>query len=135
MATTGMMNGDLVLVTADGVAIADTTSFKLTVDRDLPDATTRDSSKAATHIIGDIKWSIAVDGLVDYSSSYGADDLMTAIVNGTVIAAVWGTGVTGDPKYSGNVDVSNLSLDASHNSTHSFAGTLTGKGALTIGTF
>jgi len=134
MATTGRMNGDVLLLTLEGTAISYSTNATLNLEQELLDASSKDSARWNEHVRGNRGWSIDVEGLVDYAASYGAEELALLITTGASATAVFSTGVSGDVKYTGTVDLSSLTMDAPHNGVVTFSGSLQGTGAPTVGT-
>lgn len=130
MATTGTFNGDLLLVTADGVEIAHTNDATLTVDINLPESTTKSSVGWKSHVKGQRSWRVSVTGLVDYSASVTPTTIFTHITARSSLTMVFSTAVSGDPVWTGTVDVSSLEMTGGHDAPASWSGTLEGTGSL-----
>lgn len=128
------INGTDLLVYVGATAIAHSTSATLTIDQDLPDATTKGSGGFADHINGLKSWSIDFDGLVDYSASYGAEELFDNLKNGNNVTVKFATLTAGDSAWTGTASVSNLTMSAEMEAPVSFSGTFVGKGTLTKST-
>jgi predicted secreted protein len=111
--------------------IAHSTSFVLTIDADLPDATTKDNSGWADHIAGTKNWSIDFEGLVDYSASYGVEELFNNLKNRDKVTIMFiiptALGANFDYYY-GVASCSNLTQTADMEQPVSYSGTLTGDG-------
>jgi len=123
------INGTLVLVNADGTAIASTTDATLNVEMDTPDASTKDSAGWADHIQGQKSWSVDVEGLATFDYSNGnVQQLVDYIVNRDTIAIRFlpNAGVA----YYGDASCTSVSVGAPNEDTASISGTFTGKGTL-----
>jgi predicted secreted protein len=128
------INGTDLLVYVGAVPIAHSTSATLNIEQDLPDATTKSSGGFADHINGLKSWSIDFDGLVDYASSYGAEELFDNLKNGNNVTVKFATSTGGDSYWQGTASVASLSMTADMEAPVSFSGSFTGKGTLTRAT-
>ena len=119
-----------------------TTNCTLTINHDLPDASSKDSEGWAKHISGLRSWEVTVDGLSDFgdwsSSVFGGNiaELWYYINerknNAKMIFAVDDDDDgSATEYYYGRVSLANLELTNEMESTASFSGTLTGIGELT----
>ena len=128
------VNGTLILVDADGTALASTTDATLNVNLDTPDASNKSSLGWQTVIGGQKSWSIDVDGLAtfDYSTSEAGQGTVMRLVeelrNRTEVAVKFlpDTGVT----YYGNAYVTSISVGAPNEDVATISGTFTGDGEL-----
>lgn len=127
-------NGTDLLVYVGTEVIAHSTSATLNIEQDLPDATTKSSGGFADHINGLKNWSIDFDGLVDYSASYGVEELFDNLKNGNNVTVKFSTFAVGDSFWSGEASVSSLTMTAEMEAPVSFSGTFVGKGTLTKST-
>jgi TP901-1 family phage major tail protein len=138
MPTTGVFNGTELIVKVDDKVIGHTTSATFTVNADLPDATTKDSSGWAENIHGLRSWSISGDGLVDYSddgtTTQGAVSLRDLIQGRTSVTLYWGTQTVGDVIYTGSAKVESIEESAEMESPVSYSFSFTGSGAITKAT-
>lgn len=126
---------DLILKVAN-VAVAHCNNATLNINVDLPDATTKSSSGWAEHIKGQRDYTIDVEGMIDYSSSWGINDLATHIIDRTAAMSVeFGTGTTGHQKFTGTVDASSLTIGGGKEETATWSGTLVGTGILVKATY
>jgi len=123
-------NATDLLVYVGAIPIAHSTSATITIDVDLPDATTKDSAGWADHIAGVRNWSIDFDGLVDYASSYGVEELFNNLLNRNELTVKWSSTQAGGTYLTGTASVSNLTQTADMEQPVSYSGTFTGKGAL-----
>lgn len=128
------INGTDLLVYVGATAIAHSTSATLNIEQDLPDATTKDSAGWADHINGLKSWSIDFDGLVDYSASYGVEELFDNLKNGNNVVVKFSTEDGGDSYWTGTASCASLTMTAEMESPVSFSGSFTGKGTLTRST-
>lgn len=125
---------DLILK-VNGTPIAHSTSATLNINQSIIDATTKDSAAWTEGLAGLRDWSIDCEGLTDYSASFGADELADLIISRASATAEFGTGASGDTKYSGEVNLASLTMDAPLEDVASFSGSLTGSGALAKATY
>ena len=128
------INGTLYLVTVDGVAFAYSSSAELSMNQELFDTTTKSSSGWAEHGNGLRDWSISVEGLVDFSSSFNVVGLSNLIANRTQATVVFTDSATGDRKWTGTASLASLTISAPMEEAVSWSGELTGTGALTMAT-
>lgn len=131
------VTGTVTLVNANGSPIAHQQDATLNFNKDLPDATDKDDGGWADHITGGVRdWAIDVSGLIDYTSSFGNDELRTLITSDDQTAAVeFGSGVSGTLKLTGTVSLSNISEAHPQYAPGTYSGTLVGKGSPTIATY
>lgn len=130
------VNGTLILVNADGTALASTTDATLNVNLDTPDASNKSSAGWQTVIGGQKSWSIDVEGLAtfDYSSTESAQGTVMRLVeelrNRTEVAVKFipSTGVT----YYGNAFVTSISVGAPMEDVATISATFTGDGTLDV---
>jgi predicted secreted protein len=122
------INATDLLVYVGAVPIAHSTSATINIEQDLPDATTKDSGGWADHINGLKSWSVDFDGLVDYSASYGVEELFDNLSNKNNVTLRWSTG--SGSFWQGSASIATLSMTADMESPISYSGTFTGKGQL-----
>lgn len=128
-------NGRDLLLLKDGVAVAHATSVNFFIDRDLPDASTKNSSGNAEHIQGQFSWGGSIDGLIDYSSSYNAANFPALVEAGTQFTAKWELqNISSTNYYEGTVSVNHYEENGDNEAPVSYNATFVGDGALTIGT-
>ena len=128
------INGSVIIPTLDGDAVLHTTNASISVDVDLPDATTKDSNGFADHIHGLRSFSLTIEGYAAYDAAGNVTDLLDLIIDRESAAFEFAPDTEGDVKISGNVSLANLELGAGLEETASLSSTLTGKGALTVST-
>jgi hypothetical protein len=81
------VNGTLLLLYSEGVAVAMQRGLSISVDQDLPDATNKESAGWARHLLGMLSGGIDFDGLfstgllTENPAVMGAKDLMDYIIN------------------------------------------------------
>ncbi len=122
------INATDLLVYVGAVPIAHSTSATINIEQDLPDATTKDSGGWADHINGLKSWSVDFDGLVDYSASYGVEELFDNLRNKNNVTVRWSTG--SGSFWQGSASIATLSMTADMEAPISYSGTFTGKGQL-----
>lgn len=142
MASTVFNGTDLVLkLVADGGTLeplGHSTSCSMTINHDLPEATSKDSAGYSEVISGLRSFEVSFDGLVDYtdegSSKTNADGIITLVNNRSKIDFTFGTAVSGDQLITGEGFISSIEVSAEMESAVSYSGTITGTGAITIST-
>jgi predicted secreted protein len=128
-------NATALVVKCNGSIVGHTTSATLNINQAIIDATTKDSAAWTEGLSGLRDWSIDVEGLTDYSASFGADELADLIINRATVTVEFGTGTTSDTKFSGTCNLASLTQDAPLEDVASFSGSLTGTGALAKATY
>ena len=130
------VNGTNMVVIANGVCIAASTSCTLNTNMNLPDATSKDSAGWAEHIRGLRDWSVDFDALYDPSGVYSAEELIDTIINRTAVTIEFATEGSGNGglKWSGSASLESHSLSAPMEETVTINGSFKGNGALTKGT-
>lgn len=140
MATTGNPNSTLVKIWtgATPVALAKLTDASLAVNGATRDITTKDSSGWMEKLPAIKSWSMKGSALVAYDAGATSNTalLLTALTAGTAVTVTFGTGVTGDPKYSGSAYVTSWdSASPGFEANTAVSFNLEGTGALTVGTY
>lgn len=123
-------NGQLIILNLNGTPIGHELDCELSISQNLIDATTKDSANWKEEIRGTREASISCNGLVDYSSSFGVDQLADLIISAESANFVFATTDVGDTKYSGEVNLSDLSQSMSNDDVASWSGTLSVTGVL-----
>jgi predicted secreted protein len=123
------INGTLVLVNAQGSAIASTTDATLNIEMDAPDASTKGSSGWAENIAGQKSWSIDVDGLATFDYSTGNVEKLVEYLTGQTLVAVRFLPDAGVAYY-GDARMTSVSIGAPNEDVASISGTFTGTGEL-----
>ena len=128
--------GKNMLVVVDGVVMAATKSFTLTINSNLIDITTKDSDAWGDTLYGFKDWEVSFDGLYDPAATYNVEEVYDAIVADDTVylemAVIDGTG--GGLVFSGNANSTGLTMSAGYNDAVSFSGTFKGTGLLSKGT-
>jgi predicted secreted protein len=129
------INGTTVLLRSNGNPLALLTDTTLNIEQDLPDATNKDSGGWADHINGVRSYSIDVDGLASFVATTGnANILSNLIANRSNVSFRFAPNTSGQLQYTGTVSLASLSITAPNEDTATLSGSMTGKGALVIGT-
>lgn len=126
-----VLNGTNLRLQLDGNTVACAKSCTLSMEKDLLDATCKDSGGAKEHITGNYGWSLEVTALLNFAATVGITELGTALINGTSFTALFNTGDSGDTQWTGTVDPSSLQITSNDNEVIEYSGTLQGTGALT----
>jgi predicted secreted protein len=128
--------GKNMLVVIDGVTMAATRSFTLTINSNLIDTTTKDSDAWGDTLYGFKDWEVSFDGLYDPSAVFNAEEVYDAILADDTVflemAVIDGTG--GGLVFSGNANATGLTMSAAYNDAVTFSGSFKGAGLLSKGT-
>jgi len=133
MATTGVVNGTLVLIDMEGHAIAYSKSATLTIEHETRDTTTKDASGWKHSAEGRRSWGMDVEGLVALDSQYNLDYLVGYIKGRTALTMKFTTGVSGDKQASGEGYLTNVEVEAGDQESVSFSASVEGSGELQWG--
>ena len=134
MATTGVFNGTNLILKIEDTTLGHTTSCTLTLNNDLPEATTKDSSGFQEVIAGVMSGELSFDGLVAYDDTANAIQLADYLLARTQLTCVFGTTVTGDAVYTAEGFLSSVEMSAEMESPVSYSGSITLTGAITKST-
>lgn len=113
------------------VKILHATTANLTINREMRDSTTKDSSGWSESLAGLKSWELSGDGFVDFDNSgtgIETDELITQMIdNAPVVTVEFGNS---EKTYTGSAFITSISIDAGveENSTYSIS--LQGTGAL-----
>ncbi len=131
-----IINGTDLLVFVDGTAIASSQDCQITLNGDLPDATTKDSDGWAEHIVGLKDWSGSCSGLYDpLNANTTIEDIMATIIAGSEVEIRFGVAANGSVFYRGNAHFSSASITAPHHSPSGYDVSFTGNGPLEAGVY
>lgn len=108
------ISGTLVVFNADGSAIAHSQNATLTISRELPDATTKDSGGWEEHLTGAGLRSAegSVEGLADYATGENVETLYDFLDNRNDVTVSFGSTQSGETIFTGDAGFSNLELDS-----------------------
>lgn len=135
MATAGKMNATLLKVYIGGTAIAHSTSGQISLNTDMRDVTTKDSSGNREVLPGLRSGSISTSGLYAEDAAYGIIDLQALRDAGTAVTVKFSTEVSGDHYYESSGYIASIELNAdSPEDNVTFSATFELTGALTYGT-
>jgi len=141
MATTGVINGTNFAVYAAGTKIAYATSASITMNHNLRDTSTKDSSGWRDQLEGQRDWEVSVEGMLIFAESGGAiagltmDELYTTyIATRDSFELKFSTEETGDIKWTGDAFMTSLAADTPNEDSSTWSGSFSGTGALTQAT-
>jgi len=134
MATTGIVNGNDLVVYIGSDVIAHSTSHSLSISHDARDATTKDSGGWTDRLEGLRSWEASGEGLVAFDGTYDTTDLFALITNRTKVTIKFSTEVTGDTYWTGSAYLTSLDMDSPTEDSVSMSFTFSGTGALTSAT-
>jgi len=131
-----IINGTNLLVFVDGTAVASSQDCQITLNNDLPDATTKDSEGWSEHIVGLKDWSGSCSGLYDPANANTTiEDIMETIINGTEVEIRFGVAANGSVFYRGNAHFSSAGITAPMEAASSYDISFTGNGPLEAGIY
>jgi predicted secreted protein len=139
--TAGTINSKLlkIQVAADGatpVTITCQTNAELTINNEVFDVTCKDSGQWKEVLPGMTSASISGELYVSYDAANGHDELMTLALAQPRVNWIFGTGVSGDTKLSGDgYFTSNGITSSGNNEGVTMSYEITVSGAVTQGTF
>lgn len=135
MATTGKFDARILKIYTGGtpVAITHQTNATFSASGETIDVTTKDSSGFRETLAGLKSWTMSGDAMFAFDATNGYSALFTAWHDGTAVAVVFQTAISGDKKYSGSAFITNLELSGAGVGTDpaTFSFTLEGNGAIT----
>lgn len=131
MATTGTVDGNIVGIQVGGTLIACATSASLDLNTNMSDTTCKDNNGAEQIKPNQQTWSMALDGMFAFDSSYGWSDLFDAWKAGTLLTLIWGTEEVGDESYTGSAYIDSLSANAPLNEGTTYSVNFRGTGVIT----
>ena len=142
MATNGVINGTKFGVYAAGTKIAYATSASISMNHNLRDTSTKDSSGWRDQLEAQRDWEVSVEGMlifVDGSGGAIANLTMnelysTYIATRTEFTLMFSTEESGDIKWSGQAFLTSLSADTPNEDSSTWSGSFSGTGALTQAT-
>ena len=131
--TVDKFNGDLLIIDLDGNAIAHSTDATLTVSRDTPETTTKDSGGWKEYLKdGNRGWEMSASGLVTFDAANNSPaDMLDSILNNTAVTVKFTTANTGDEEFTGSAILNSWSENSPQNAPASYEVAFTGDGALT----
>lgn len=130
MATTGVLSGNLVLLKVNDNTLVCSTGLSVSMSADVIDATCKDNNGARQVLAGQKNWSVSVDALQVWSADDQVEDMFDLFWAGSNQAVSWGTGITGDPVWTGNARISSLDMEFPLNDVCTFSMTFEGSGIL-----
>lgn len=95
------VNATDVTILISNVEIGNLTNCELEVNREMFDVTTKDSGTWKEILPGLTDWKMNGELTLDYSATYAADDIFTALTAGTSLSVKFGLPGSGNQKYSG----------------------------------
>ena len=130
--TSGIMNGTLIGLYVNGsVKVANAVSNDMDITQATRETTNKDSAGWKTALGSTKSFSMGIEGMYSENATYSASDLITLLIAGTPITAYMTSAVTGDHKWSGSVNITNIKVTAPFEGNVTFTATLEGTGALT----
>ena len=142
MATNGVINGTKFGVYVAGTKIAYATSASISMNHNLRDTSTKDSSGWRDQLEAQRDWEVSVEGMLIFVDGSGGaiagttmDELYsTYIATRTEFTLMFSTEESGDIKWSGQAFLTCLSADTPNEDSSTWSGSFSGTGALTQAT-
>lgn len=131
MPTTGVFNGNLLLIYNDDVAIGCITGCSVDLSRAMIDASCKDNSGRYEALPGQLTMTGSVDGLAAFDATEGIDEILDDILNGTSVTVKMSTEVTGDTYIEADAYFENVTIDGPLNDVASFSAGIHFYGAIT----
>ena len=133
MATIGTVPGNAIGIYIGEVLIGCATSASMDLSTTMTDSTCKDNDGAEQVTAGQKSWGMSLDGMLafDTTPEEGWMDLFAAWDAKTLLTLKWGTGVIGDPKYTGSAYIDSLSASAPLNEASTYNVNFRGTGVLT----
>lgn len=133
--TTNPQYGKLTVLLLNGTQITNLLTNDLNFQRAMRDVTTKDSDDWKEQRPTIKEYTIPFTGLASKDAAQGFEEAFALLDAGTLCTWSWGTGVTGEPKWSGSGYLGSLNFKAPHDGNVEFDGEIQGSGAATKGTF
>ena len=142
MATNGVINGTKFGVYAAGTKIAYATSASISMNHNLRDTSTKDSSGWRDQLEAQRDWEVSVEGMLIFVDGSGGaiagitmnELYSTYIATRTEFTLMFSTEESGDIKWSGQAFLTSLSADTPNEDSSTWSGSFSGTGALTQAT-
>jgi len=130
--TVGIINGTDLVIYDTTNKIAYSQSCKLSLQLDLRDTTTKDSSGWKTVLPGLQSWTMETSGLVSFTSTYNHGYLMDLVLSKTLVTLRFKTANVGDYYYTGTGYLQNVSVDSPNQANVSYSASFVGTGELAL---
>jgi len=137
--STGIFNGTdfkVYLLDTTDKPIAHATSCEISITHSPREATTKDSGGDTDRLPGKRDWSVSVEALHANTETgkQGFAEIFTALKAGSELTITFGNANAGDTEYSGNVYVTDCSLNAGVEENMTMSASFSGSGALAAAT-
>jgi len=119
------INGTDLRVYKDGALIGYEREFTFSLERDLPDASNKDSDGFAEHIQGQGSASLEFTAMVDFSATYGIQESIAELIARTDIYVSWKDTDSSTYFYAGKASYASISQDAPNEDVSSWSGSIT----------
>jgi predicted secreted protein len=131
MPTTGTVNGRLIKIFTDDVAVTCLTNATIEMTMEPRESTCKDDSgNAASFLAGRTSWTMGGEGKFAFDSANGFSELYAFWLAGTEVDVSFQSTVAGDKGYEGSGFITSLSADTPDNEDSTFSFTIQGSGAL-----
>ena len=128
--TTGVVNGNSVLIYLDGVAVACSTNAEINYTNETITVTCKDNNGAAQFLMGSANWTMTLEMFAKFDAAFGIDDLWDLVIAKTEVEASFSNENAGDFRLVGNAFISNMTSVAPLNGGATASITLQGTGTL-----
>jgi hypothetical protein len=133
MSTTGIVEGNIMLLFVEGESIGCTTDASFDFSREIIEAVCKDNGGARQIKLGGTSGSFGVSGLWKFDAGYGIEDIMDAFLAGTLITVRWSTAETGDFYLEADCYITSVSGASPVNDSVTFDATFEITGVITKG--
>ena len=134
MATSGIMNGTLFVVSVDTVNIANSTDASISMSMETRDTTNKGSSGWRSILESTRSGSVSTSALIEQGSG-GKFENLFALLNGRTSCTVkWATNITDDKYYSATAYLTSLEMTAPTEDNTTYSATFELSGVITEGT-
>lgn len=129
--TTGVVNGNNLLLFVDGTAVACSTNVEISYTNELIEVTCKDMNGAKQYLLGSGDWTLTCDFFFKFDVAVsGADDLWDLALNKTECEAMFSNENQGDFRLVGDALITTINSVAPLNGGATCSVTLQGTGTL-----
>ena len=124
---------DVTLLIAD-TEIGNLTNCELEINREMIDVTTKDNGNWKAHLVGLMDWNISGEITIDFTDTYAADDVVSALIAGTDLSVKFGVPGGGNYKFVGTAHYTQAGFSAGVQDKYTAKFSAEGTGALSTQT-
>lgn len=128
------LNGKLIRVYVDDVAVAHATESSISLTKDTRDASSKDTAGWKCNLSGLRSASISSSALLVLNGNVGRDQLFAAFNGDATVAIRWSTNVSGEKEFAGDFIVTSLEESAPNEDNATLSANFESAGAVTLNT-